>query len=795
MQKFLNRLIKFNIYLLTFLMPVFWLPFSFEAFEFNKQYLLFFMASFTFFIWVLKMVSVEKEFKIRFSLMDAPVLAFAAVAILSSVFSIDKTSSILGFYGRFSDGLLGLLSMAMFYFLVTNNIATKKKANTGTANDKNVAGPNITISGLLKVFLWAVFIAIFLAYFSVFGLWGKINEITGGNLPLTMQSPVFNPVSGSFESFGVWLAVIVAFLVGTLLNGEGKRLKKIAYWALLLSSLFLLAIIDSRTIWMILLLVMTPLLVFSLVKRIFSDDVNRLLIPVFLIILSTAFIFLGTSNLKAKIFSSQLPQELVSGQGQSWLVGFKGATENLKSVFFGSGIGNWHYDFAKFKPASFNQTLLWNLRLDRPGSHFPEILATMGFLGFLSYLGLILLIFVRYYLLLSKVTPQQIAIQKEGDKSAKPQTGLDIKPQIPFLAAILALIIGQVFFYQTTVLAFTFWLFLGLWVAGGQKQVREKVISFKNFPELSLVFSVFLIIIGLAGFLIYFMAVKFYIADMNYRNGIITADLPKLEWAANLNPYQSQYKITLARAYLGQALSEVQKPEAERDLNVVSVDIYKALAFARNGQIGNTAISGATEIAPKRVAAWETLGMIYRDTQGLVAGTNEWAVKAFEEAIKLEPVNPFLHTELGKLYLTAGDTEKAKTEFNKAKTLKSDYPEPILRLSLIFEQENNLDEAIRQTEGLNNLYPYNVEVLFQLGRLYFNAKRTDDAITQFSKAAQLSPTYSNAIYALGVAYQQKGENGSAIQAFERVLELNPDNEDVKARLGSLRALESGEKEK
>lgn len=790
MQKLLNRLIKFNIYLLTFLLPIFWLPTSFEAFEFNKQYLLFFISSITFFIWVVKMVSVEKELKIRFSLMDVPVLAFASIAVLSAVFSIDKTSSILGFYGRFSDGLIGLLSMVMFYFLVTNNIATKKKSST------DVSGAGITISGLIKVLLWAAFIAIVLAYFSMFGIWGKINSVTGGNIPPVMQSPIFNPVSGSFESFGVWLAVIVAFLVGTLLNGGGKKLRKIGYWVLLLSALVLLAIIDFRTVWIILLLVMIPLLVFSLIKRIFSDDVNRLLIPVFLIILSTAFIFLGTSNLKAKIFTSQLPQELVSSQGQSWLVGFKGATENLKTVFFGSGIGNWHYDFAKFKPASFNQSLLWSLRLDRPSSHLPEILATMGFLGFLAYLGLILLIFVRYYFLLSKVTPTSITAQKDGDKTARPAvSGLDIKPQIPFLIAILALIIGQIFFYQTTVLAFTFWLFLGLWVAGGQKQVREKVISFKSFPELSLVFSVFLIIIGLAGFLVYFMAVKFYIADMNYRDGIVAVNLQKLETASALNPYQSQYKIILARAYLGEALSEVQKPEGERDLNKVSVDIYKALAFARNGQIGNAAISGATETAPNRVAAWETLGMIYRDTQGLVAGTNEWAVKAFEQAVKLEPVNPFLHTELGKLYLTAGDTEKAKAEFSKAKILKSDYPEPVLRLSLIFEQEQNIDEAIRQTEGLNNVYPYNPEILFQLGRLYFNAKRTDDAITQFAKAVQLSPTYSNAIYALGVAYQQKGENDLAIQAFERVLELNPDNEDVKARLGQLRAPVLEEKKK
>ncbi len=105
------KITKYSILILTFLLPLFFLPFSFEAFEFNKQYLLFFLVSVGFFCWLAKMVLKDKEVKFKRTPLDLPVLAFLLVAVLSAVFSVDAASSIFGFYGRFSDGIGGLLSL------------------------------------------------------------------------------------------------------------------------------------------------------------------------------------------------------------------------------------------------------------------------------------------------------------------------------------------------------------------------------------------------------------------------------------------------------------------------------------------------------------------------------------------------------------------------------------------------------------------------------------------------------------------------------------------------------------
>jgi Flp pilus assembly protein TadD len=354
------------------------------------------------------------------------------------------------------------------------------------------------------------------------------------------------------------------------------------------------------------------------------------------------------------------------------------------------------------------------------------------------------------------------------------------------MLAFLALLVGQFVYYQNTILAFTFWLILGLSVVNWQKPVKEKIISFKDFPELSLVFSALLIVLGLVILGIYFFAGKFYLADINYKNAVGEKRIERLEKATGLNPEQSQYKIVLSRAYLNEVLTEMQKPLDSRDQTAISLNVHRAITYGKGGQIGRTYVKGATELSPNRVAAWETLGMIYRDIQGIATGALEWGIKSFEKAIALEPANPVLHTELGKLYLVANDKERARAEFEKAKELKSDYIDASIQLALLYEGENNLEEAVRQMESLARVYPFNVEVLFQLGRLYFNNNQTEEAISQFERVINLMPNHSNAHYSLGVAYQKKGEKEKAIKEFEKVLELNPGSEDVQKKIEELK---------
>jgi len=606
------------------------------------------------------MVICDKEIRFKRSPLDVYAAVFIFVAALSAIFSADRGSSVFGFYGRFSDGLIGLFCLGIFYFLIVNHIED--------------------VGRILKIFLCSAFLVVLSGYFSILGFW---------------QEPTFNPVAGSLEGLAVFLAVIAVLLAGLIFQ-KSQSLKN---WSLVIGH------------WLLL------------------------------------FAILGLLIL---IFFSQLPEEQILSQGLSWRVAFETVTDHIKEGFLGSGIGTYFYDFAKHKPAEFNQSQLWQIRFDRSGNHISEILSTMGFLGLLSYLLLIgMFLSISWFAL------------KAGSSISK--------FQMPLSAAFLALLVGQLVYYQNTVLAFVFWLFLALSAVSWEKPIREKVISLKESPKMNLVFSAGLVIVGLLILTGFYFAQKFYRADMAYAK-------TDYEKAVSLNPDLSQYRITLSRVYLEKLLLEMKKPSAKEDSLLLQNNIAEVVNEAKTAVI----------LSPNRVAGWETLGMAYREIHPIVKGAGELGVKAFERAIALEPTNPVIRTELGKLYLALDELEKAKIAFAEARELKPDYLEALLQEVLVYEEENNLAEAVKKIEELNGIYPLNPEILFQLGRLYFNSDKIDEAIAQFEKAVELSPDYSNALYSLGVAYSKDGQKEKAISAFEKVLELNPGNQDVIEKIKELK---------
>ncbi|MCK5123142.1 MAG: hypothetical protein KAQ87_03265 [Candidatus Pacebacteria bacterium] len=111
---------KCLLYLLAFLLPLFFLPFSLEIFEFNKTLLLFAISSLAFLVWIAKMIVIDRKIVFVKTPLDIPIIIFIFLILLSTALSVDKISSVLGFYGRFSDSLMVYLSLAMLYFVGVN---------------------------------------------------------------------------------------------------------------------------------------------------------------------------------------------------------------------------------------------------------------------------------------------------------------------------------------------------------------------------------------------------------------------------------------------------------------------------------------------------------------------------------------------------------------------------------------------------------------------------------------------------------------------------------------------------
>jgi len=820
MRKIYNFVIKYSIYALVLLLPLFWLPWTVEMFEFNKQYLLFALTILALLAWLAKMIIIRKKVVFRRTPLDIWVLVFMLFVVLSAVFSIDRTSSWLGFYGRFSDSAIGLLSMCLMYFVIVNNVRLGERKDSSVLSQNNNAseepqdqtlgassdGPETSENvsrGILSRFSgigsWGVSakkivglllvsggLATLATYLSIFNIWSKIPR-----LPSVMSLQLFNPVSGSLEGFSIFLAAIVGLITGIFLQGrKSGKLAKIFTYLLLTAAVVLLVIINFWVAWVSLAVAMVFLLAIAFWTRIFRRKVNVLMLPIVLLIISGIFIV----NLPGRIdalsdfnaLNSDLPKELILSNeitnGVTW--------QSLKEYpIIGSGQGTFLANFARFKPVEFNESRFWNIRFDKGSNYLVEIVGTMGILGILSYLTVVLMFLLIVFLSLWKLKKGKIVADEklrlaEGDK-------LII---LPFLLFWLVLFASQFVYSQNTTLLFYFWLFTALGIVSWQgvqgAPYKKLSFSFKKLPEVGLVINVVLLILVFVAAGLFYLGGRFYLAEVRSVQAVTDSQelINRAEEIVNLNRYRANYRQNLSQVYLISAWEEARKPEEERN-----VQLLQTLA---SGSIQQARI--ATDISQNSVSAWENLGAIYRDAQGLIGGTFPFALEAYAKAIELEPSNPFFYREICRLRLTAeeeeGDTEeqwnKTVGYCQKAVDLKSNYLDAHIQLALAYEKKGDIEKALEQMNSImdklkgvsfqrdSELAGAATEIYFQTGRLYFNLERIDEAIKMFEQAVIITPQYANGRYALALSYQSAGRTADALIQFKFVDQLVPGNENI-----------------
>ena len=773
----LKKILKIWILVLIFLLPLFWLPFSFEWIEFNKLYLLFFLGWGGVFLWNLKMIFIDKGIKIRWGKIDWLVLAFFLLAVVSFAFSQDRFLSLFGSYRRFNNGLIALLSFFALYLLVRENIGLQNEKIEKVQGKETEEGIKIKAVKKLKRdtegavgvndIFWSLFASAFVVvlWIWVWLLFGP--KLTGFFLKVGW---VFSPASGTAFSTAVYLALmIVLVLTKFLLLGKGDKeerrslLKKIIFSVFLILSISLLIIFDFSPAWIVLGISLIGFIAFSLYRKVFRKDVHKLILPIFLILISALFLLLNFRALVGDLglersFILNYPTENILWQSESWRIGTRVAGSNIKNGISGTGPATFLFDYAKFKSDRILKSPFWQIEFSGSGNNVAETLATMGVLG------------VLVFLLIMGLSLFYVVKTKE-----------DLEKKLFLGTFLLGIAVSQFVFYQNMVLGGLFWLALGL--GAGFASVKEKKYSFRKSPEIGLVFETVTLVLIIALIAGYFYGIKFYLADYNYQKVIREPDLDKkieiAQRAVRLNPYQVDYQITLSQILIQRLKQELQKPEGAQDQTKIQ-NLASALSFY---------LTSIKRLAPGNVIARQSLANAYRDLIGIAAGKPEdEAIKTYSEAIELEPKNPVLYTERGKIYMAKNEKDKAREDFQKAIDLTPYYIDAQIQMTFIEENEGKIQDAIKRLEELARTPPLdlNTDLLFRLGWLYYNNKEYDKAISVLERTYKLNPFHANALFILGLSYQQKGETKKAIEVLERVAQLNPDNQTVKDKLKELK---------
>lgn len=159
-------------------------------------------------------------------------------------------------------------------------------------------------------------------------------------------------------------------------------------------------------------------------------------------------------------------------------------------------------------------------------------------------------------------------------------------------------------------------------------------------------------------------------------------------------------------------------------------------------------------------------------------GQFEPAVKALEEAQKLQPQDIKVNYTLAQAYQKAKQYENAEKTFKLLAELSPEdaasYYGLIVRM---YDEVGQYDRAVEAAKKVVELSPKSELAVYNLGIMYFKLERYDEAIGAFQKALKIRPNYEYAWYQVGYSYSRQKKYKEAIEAFKRFVELMPDSYD------------------
>lgn len=415
----LDKITRFSIYVLVFLLPLFLLPVGPTALDFQKQALLVLLALLGLSALVLKCL-IQRKIELKNSILSSIILLLLLVMGLSTIFSWDPAQSFYGPVSLASSGFLTWLSLALLFFLITNSL------------DKVAEVRTVVLLGLGSGLLTTLF--------------GFAHAWTDSLLPWAFtQAQGFNPI-GSFNALALFAASLLPLAI-TLYLTENKTLFKIGLSILGVLSFLILIIANYWVTWVCLVVGMAALVVLLKVTPARIDH-SWVILPIVLLVVALSFALInpdlpGLPN---------LPLEITQSYGSAFEMANKviTGTQGRLRAALGTGPGTFSSVYRLFRSEQISRTVFWRLNLQSPPSQLIGLLATTGLLGGLALLGVILSFGV--------IGLRNLIGQAPG-KFGLPQ-GL----KVGLFSSWLVLVAGKALYPAALSAEFLFWLFMALFM-------------------------------------------------------------------------------------------------------------------------------------------------------------------------------------------------------------------------------------------------------------------------------------------------------------------------------------------
>ena len=755
------------LYAMLFLLPLLFIPSLSVPFQFTKTVLVFFgvlIAILLFLVSILKTGRLTLPFnKILLSVWLLPIAYF-----FSSLFSVSPRSSFLG-QNLEGDTFGFMVLMALFVTLVVMLMRTKEQV----------------LYTYLALFVSFIIVWVFQGLRLIFGA----DFLSFDVLTLSTSN-----ILGKWNDLSIFFGLATVLTLVTLASLQLSSLYKRILYAMLVVSLFFLAVVNFQMVWIIVGLFALGFFVHSISIGRFNwkkagpegiqeehgsstngeEGISPMSTAALIVLVVSVLFVLGGTTI-GSVLSNQFNISQIEARPSFQSTIDVGRETYKENFLFGSGPNTFVKQWVKFKPIEINETLFWNADFIAGYGTIPTSFVTVGLVGIIAWVVfLTLFIYGGFKALI--LAPVNNRFSYYISLSS-------------FLGALYLWVFAATYTPNVVLLTLAF-LFTGIFISSLRHysaRFAEITFDFASNPKTGFVSVLGLTVLLLAVIVGLYTVGKQYAAATSFQSGIVALNVEgdldtaevRIQRAVTLN-VSDRYHRLLADINVGRiSLLQTEVDLSEDELRS-RFQTLLALAIA-NGQ-------RATDLDPNNYQNWLALGRVYQAIVPLgIEGAYENAQTSYNRALVVNPTSPSTHLTLARLEIARGDNLKARDFITQALKLKSNYTEAIFLLSQIEIAEGNLVEAIATVEATAVLAPNDPVVFFQLGLLHYNQEDNDRAIAALERAVGLNNVYSNARYFLALSYDRVGRKDDAIIQFELIQELNQDNEELVQILVNLRA--------
>jgi thioredoxin-like negative regulator of GroEL len=155
----------------------------------------------------------------------------------------------------------------------------------------------------------------------------------------------------------------------------------------------------------------------------------------------------------------------------------------------------------------------------------------------------------------------------------------------------------------------------------------------------------------------------------------------------------------------------------------------------------------------------------------------EQVLEEYTEAMRYSADFPFARYNLGNLFNSLGQPDKAIEEYEKAIRIDGAFYPAKANLALLYNQSGNNERAEQLLREAVDAQPELYDMAYSLGLLLVELQKPDDALVYLARASDGLPGRARIHYNLGLLYQQRGDVIRAEQKLSEALSVEPGNFD------------------